>query len=122
MFRKSSFWVLFAIGFMGCVGFAYKYFPRAYPIVNLRVTMDRGAAMASAAQLARKFRWEPQDFRQAASFQLDQSVQNFVELEAGGREGFSRMLQQGNYSPYTWQVRHFQQHQIKTTRIFSAYY
>ncbi len=49
----------------------------------------------------------PPDYRQAASFGLDEETQTFVELEGGGKEAFTRMMRDGLYAAYTWRVRHF---------------
>ena len=40
------------------------------------------------------------------------------ELEAGGNEAFSAMLAGALYAPYKWQVRPFQQGEIRQVRIF----
>ena len=42
-------------------------------------------AVRLARQLAETRGWGPADFRQAASFSVDRRVQNFIELEAGGK-------------------------------------
>ncbi|MCP4656149.1 MAG: CPBP family intramembrane metalloprotease, partial [bacterium] len=59
----------------------------------------------------------PEGFEQAAAFRLDDSVQAFVELEAGGKEAFREMLSAGLYSPYTWRVRHFKPGETTETEL-----
>jgi membrane protease YdiL (CAAX protease family) len=56
---------------------------------------------------------EPADFRQAATFgQTDPQVQTYVELEGGGPEAFARLVSDGPYRPYVWQVRHFAEGEV----------
>ena len=117
MFRKPWFWVAFVLFAAACAGFGIANFPRAFPIVTLDLVMDREAALDAAAGLADRFNWGPTERRHAASFELDRGVQSFVELEAGGREAFSRMLAEGLYSPYTWQVRHFAEFETNETLV-----
>jgi len=117
MFRKPVFWILFSLVFLGCVVFSYKYFATAFPIVELDLRIDRKTALESARDLAEKFNWGKEDFKQAALFAVDSRVQNFVELEAGGQEAFGKMLQEGFYSPYTWRVRLFKEGEINETNI-----
>jgi len=92
---------------IGAAFFCLRYFPDAFPILNLDLRMDRPASLAAARQLAERQPFAPTNYQQAASFDRDWSVQTYVELEAGGREAFQAMLQSGLYEPYTWSVRHF---------------
>ena len=112
MFRKPVFWILFGLVFVGCVVFTFKYFSAAFPIVTLDLRMDRKSAFDSARDLAEKYDWAVEDYKQAASFGVDGQVQNFVELEAGGQEAFRKMIEEGLYSPYNWRVRHFKEGEI----------
>ncbi len=117
MFRKSWFWIgLVALSILGAL-FSYHFFDKAFPIVNLDLKMDRAFALSSAGQLDAKFQWAPTGFRQAASFDLDNTVQNFVELEAGGKPAFASMISGGLYSPYVWTVRHFKEAETREVRI-----
>jgi len=79
--------------------------------------MDRQAAIKTAQELADKYGWGPDEFKQAATFQVDNQVKNFVELEVGGAEAFARMMQQELYSPYTWRIRHFKEGETNETLI-----
>jgi len=117
MFRKPWFWVAFVLFATACAVFGIVNFPKAFPIVTLDLEMDREGAREAAAGFADRFGWGPAERRQTASFDLDRGVQSFVELEAGGREAFSRMLAEGLYSPYTWQVRHFAEFETNETLI-----
>ncbi|MDZ7359735.1 MAG: CPBP family glutamic-type intramembrane protease [candidate division KSB1 bacterium] len=117
MFRKPIFWLALSAASIGAVIFTVKYFSEAFPIVTLDLQMNREQALAAARELAQKHQWTPAEFKQAASFRLDQEVQNFVELEGGGKEAFGRMLKEGLYSPYTWRVRHFKEGETHETLI-----
>jgi hypothetical protein len=117
MFRSRWLWLLFILGSAACAVFAYALFPAAFPLVTLDIEMDRALALDKSRELAERFNWGPSDYRQAASFGLDQRVQNFVELEAGGTEAFRRMLSEELYSPYTWRVRHFKEGETLETSI-----
>jgi membrane protease YdiL (CAAX protease family) len=117
MFRKPIFWLALSAASIGAVIFTVKYFSEAFPIVTLDLQMNREQALEAARQLAEKNDWKPAGFKQAASFRLDQEVQNFVELEGGGKEAFARMLKDSLYSPYTWRVRHFKEGETHETLI-----
>jgi len=117
MFRKPIFWLALSAASIGAVIFTVKYFSEAFPIVTLDLQMNREQALEAARQSAQKYQWKPEDFKQAASFRLDQEVQNFVELEGGGKEAFARMLKDSLYSPYTWRVRHFKEGETHETLI-----
>ena len=118
MFRKPLFWIVFALVFIASVLFIVRYFSSAFPIVTLDLSMDRTTALESAAELAQQQNWGPTEYKQAASFRLDTSVQNFVELEGGGVKAFRDMLGNDLYSPYTWNVRHFKEGETNETRIY----
>ena len=66
-------------------------------------------ALQSAKELAKKYNWGQEKFKQAASFRLDNRVQHFVELEIGGAEAFTKMLQDKLYFPYSWYIRNFKE-------------
>lgn len=117
MFRKPVFWVAFTIVAVACLSFAFVNFPRAFPIVSVDIEMDRGTALAEAEELATRFGWGPEAARDAASFDLDQQLQSFVELEAGGTEAFSRMLGEELCWPYSWRVRRFAEFDANETEI-----
>lgn len=110
MFRKTATWIVLVLISIGCTVFAFFYFSEAFPIVNIDLQMDRETALEKAGQLAEERNWAlTEDFRQAASFGVDSQVQTFVELEAGGREAFVEMMEDGLYLPYRWTVRHFRE-------------
>jgi len=117
MFRKPIFWLALTLASAGAIFFSVQYFSKAFPLVALDLQMDRETALESARPLAQKYNWKPEAFELAATFGVDQEVQNFVELEAGGSEAFGKMLTEGLYSPYTWKVRHFKENETHEVLI-----
>lgn len=120
MTRRPALWVLLCLGSIAGAWFAWRTFPSAFPLVNLDLRMDRAHALAAAESLAQAHGWgplTPGHTRLAATFDLDENTQTFVELEGGGKEAFTRMLHDGLYEAYTWRVRRFQAGQANETQI-----
>src|SRR5262245_28725205 len=121
MTRKPALWIGLIIVSIASAVFAWRYFPGAFPIVSLDLRMDRSSALASARALAAERRVGPPDFREAASFSLDNAVQTFVELEGGGKPAFTALVADRWYSPYHWHVRHFREREKhESTFTFAA--
>jgi hypothetical protein len=110
-------WIVLALVALAAAVVGIRYFPQAFSIVALDIRMDREAALAAARGLMERDHLGPPDFRQAASFGLDDEAQTFVELEGGGKETFTRMMRDGMYSAYTWRVRHFKEGETNETTI-----
>lgn len=115
--RSKPFWILLGLVSLLAALFSFQYFSRAFPVVHLDIRMDRSGALEQARLLAERQGWGPPGFSQAASFQLEQEVQNFVELEGGGKEAFGRLLTEGLYAPYQWRVRHYREQDVNSTEI-----
>ncbi len=115
--KRPAFWILLALISLAATAAAYHYFPRAFSIVALDITMTRERALTDAAAIAARDRLGPSDYRQAASFALDSEAQTFVELEGGGKTAFTNMLRERLYSAYTWRVRHFREGETNETLI-----
>jgi hypothetical protein len=107
MTRKPALWVVLAIASAAAAVFAWQNFTRAFPLLSVDIRMDRQAALERARSLAAERRIGPADFRDAASFSLDDSVQTFVELEGGGKPAFATLVADRQFAPYRWHVRHF---------------
>jgi len=107
--RKPIFWVGFILLSLACIAFTVKFFSKAIPIVNIDIKMDRSSALQKANQMAKKFGWGPTEYRQSASFNVDQMTKIFVELEGGGKNEFVKMIKNELYMPYQWIVRHFKE-------------
>ncbi|MEP7304871.1 MAG: hypothetical protein ABJA98_05085 [Acidobacteriota bacterium] len=117
MVKRPLFWVLFALVSLGAAGVGIRYFPQAFPIVALDISMNRDQALAEARAIMMRDGRGPADYRQAASFAGDEEAQTFVELEGGGKDVFARMLREGIYSAYTWRVRQFKEGETNETTI-----
>ncbi len=115
--KRPGFWLVFAAAAALAALAAYRYFPKAFSIVALEITMDREAAQAAARALMARDGLGPAGYRQAASFALDSDTQTFVELEGGGKDAFTRMLREDLYAAYTWRVRHFREGDANETII-----
>ena len=117
MFRRPVFWAAFAAFSAACAVFAVVNFPRAFSIVELDLEMDRTAALSEARRLAGELGWGPTDYRQAASFRVDDRARSFVELEGGGPEAFAGLLRDGPFHPYQWVVRHFRGGEVREAEV-----
>lgn len=117
MFRTRIFWIGFVLASLLATFFSVRYFSTAFPLLAINVRMDRDAALAAARDLAQRNAWPPAGFDQAVSFGGDAEVQNFIELEGGGKQELARILRDGLYFPYTWTARHFKEGEAHETRI-----
>lgn len=115
--NRPAFWVAFAVISIGAAFVGIRYFPRAFSIVSLDITMDRDRALGEARTIAQRNRLGPPGFREAASFALDTEAQTFIELEGGGKEAFTAMMRSGLYAAYTWRVRHFREGETNESTI-----
>jgi hypothetical protein len=115
--KRPGFWLLLALASLLSAFAAWHYFPQAFSIVSLDITMDRDAALRDARATMAREQLGPANYRQASSFALDDEVQTFVELEGGGKDAFTRMLRDGLYSAYTWRVRHFREGDPNETTV-----
>ncbi|MBN2281443.1 MAG: CPBP family intramembrane metalloprotease [Candidatus Marinimicrobia bacterium] len=118
MTRKPIFWIGLIILFIVGAIFSFYYFDKANPIVNLDIKMDRESALEQALKISEKFDLGPNSYRQAATFTLDNALQNYVELELGGAAAFNEVISGDLYSPFTWQVRHFKPEETNEVTIF----
>ena len=115
--RRPLFWIILSSTFLGGTVFSIKYFSKAFPIVNLNISMDRKEALLAAQQLAQKYAWGPKGFEQTASFSADEMTKNFIELEGGGKKTLNNIIKEKYYAPYTWSVRHFKEFSPNETII-----
>ena len=115
--RRPAFWLILAVFSILSAVVAVRYFPRAFSIVALDITMDREQALAQARDVMARESLGPAGYRQAASFSLDGDAQTFIELEGGGKDAFTAMMKNGLYSAYTWRVRQFKEGETHETTI-----
>jgi hypothetical protein len=71
--------------------------------------MDRNQALTTADEMGKKYNLGPQGHRTAVMFHTDTFTKTFVELEAGGKDALTTMMEKNLFMPYTWKVRHFQE-------------
>src|SRR4029079_10268722 len=112
--RRPIFWMALAALSVAATWIGIRYFPQAFSIVALDITMDRGHALDAAREIGARDllpphaghtdaavdRLGPSGFSQAASFGGDDEAQTFVELEGGGKDAFTRMLRDKLYAAY----------------------
>jgi hypothetical protein len=115
--RRPAFWIVLSLLSIGAVFVGVHYFPQAFSILALDITMDRAHALDAARQVAARDGLGPSDYSEAASFTGDDEAQTFVELEGGGKAAFTRMLRENLYAAYTWRVRHFKSGETNETTI-----
>jgi hypothetical protein len=115
--RRPAFWIFLTVVAIAAVAVGVRFFPRAFSIVALNITMDREHALADARRVMARDSLGPVGYRQAASFTGDDEAQTFVELEGGGKEAFTRMLREQLYAAYTWRVRQFKEGETNETTI-----
>ncbi len=108
---RPLFWITFIFTSIGCAFVAYTFFPKAFSIINVPITMDRSQALNEAKAIASSNHFTPLEAQETAIFQTDYLVQFFVELDAGGKEAFEKMMRDNLYQPYTWQVRFYQEYE-----------
>ena len=118
--RRPAFWIALALLSVGAAVVGVRYFPQAFSIVALDITMDRGRALEQARAIAARDGLGPAGYRQAASFSGNQEAQTFVELEGGGKETFTRLLRDRLYDAFQWRVRHFKEGETNETAIHFA--
>src|ERR1700737_338297 len=99
MTKKAAFWILLTVVSVGCAIFSWRYFTRAFPLLTLDIRMDRQSALDRARELASGQQLGPPEYRDAASFSLDEATQTFVELEGGGKPAFNALVGDRRFTP-----------------------
>lgn len=115
---KPYLWFLFITCSLLSIFLSYRYFSQAFPIVDVTLTMDRAQALEKAAQLTTTYNIGPIQYSQAASFNVDSQVKNYVEISLGGAAAFKKMLQEHYFYPYQWSVRHFKEYTINEVTLY----
>ena len=100
MYRKPLLWLVLVAVCLGAAVYSWQVFPQAFPLVNVELTMNRGAALDSARARAERLGLGPEAYSQAAAFRTDSETKRFVELEGGGTDALRRMMETGRYRPY----------------------
>ncbi len=117
IFYRPWFWISFSVAAGIAASFSFVYFPQAIPLLDLSITMNREQALEQAQEVAKRYGLGPVDYEQAAYFTCDNHVQNYIELEAGGKQVWQKIIREGLYQPYGWCVRHFKEGDVNETLI-----
>ena len=115
--RKPAFWIAYALLALLCAGIAWRLFPLAIPLISLDIKLARHEAIAKAETIARERKLVPDGARAAAQFRNDQSAQNYVELEGGGKPAFARLVEGASYAPFWWDVRLFKPGEVTEATV-----
>lgn len=118
IFEKPRFWIAFSIASALLLAFTWHFFPKAIPLMQLTITMDREQAITEAGNLARQYGWGPGDAQTSTSFDTDSTTKTFVELAGGGQQAFTQMVHNGWYMPYVWNVRLFKEYVTQETHVY----
>jgi hypothetical protein len=110
--KSRSFWVSFILVSFGAAFLSHKYMDKVYSLVNLVITVDRQQVLANAQELAKELQWDIAGYQNVTSFENEDDLQCFVELEAGGKDAFVDMFQSQMYHPYHWHVRFFKEKEV----------
>ena len=116
--RSPLFWTFLVIGFLGASFFSYHYFSKAFPIVSVDLLMDRAHAIEKAALLGSQYTIGPVSYHTAIDFDTDNNVKRYIELEAGGKEMLTELIQKHWYEIYVWRVRHFNEYNPHEATFF----
>jgi len=110
---KKNIWILLTLLLAASIGFIYKYFDQAMPFVRVAITMDANEARVKSRALAELYGWDVAGYDEVATFQNNNKLQAFVELEGGGKKAFIDMIEEGYHQPYNWVVRFYKPAEIK---------
>ncbi|MEP7208382.1 MAG: CPBP family intramembrane glutamic endopeptidase [Casimicrobiaceae bacterium] len=105
--RRTGFWIAYALIAAIALGVALKLFPLAIPLLELDIRMTRHEAVTRAEAIAQSLALAPDHVRSAVRFVHDDTMQNYVELEGGGKRAFAELIASNAYAPYVWEVRLF---------------
>ncbi|HEY0778448.1 MAG TPA: CPBP family intramembrane glutamic endopeptidase, partial [Gemmatirosa sp.] len=108
------------LGTLLCVAATVGLFARAYPMVDVGLTLDRAGAIARARSLAAAAGFAPARADAAAQFQSDDSLSTYVDFTAGGADSV-RALAHGRDLPlYRWVVRLYRPGDVHETQVAFA--
>lgn len=105
--RSTPFWMTFVLlSLLSCVG-AFILLPRAFPIIQIPLTINRTQAIDRANTVLSANNLNSTHSKTTASFIQNKFVQTFIELEGGGKDYFTHMMHTNLYQPYLWHIRYF---------------
>ncbi len=115
--RRPVFWIGYALLALLCAAAARHLFPLAIPLVSLDIKLARHDAIVKAETIARERSLVPEGARAAAQFRNDQSAQNYIELEGGGKPAFTRLVAGTSFAPFWWEVRLFKPGEVTEATV-----
>ena len=86
--------------------------------LKVDVSMDRSAAIATAVEQSKSFSLISEHTKHAVMYAFDDTLRNYVELKAGGRDVFQSIIDEKITSPYYWSVRIFKEQTIAEARFY----
>ena len=114
--RRPAFWLVLAVFSIASAVVAVRYFPRAFSIVALDITMDREQALAQARDVMARESLGPPDIARPPRSRSTVRRRPSSSWKAGGKDAFTAMLKNGLYSAYSWRVRQFKEGEPHETR------
>lgn len=113
------------LGTLLCIAVTVGLFARAYPMVDVGLTLDRGGAITRARSLAvaagfAPTRAEPVRADAAARFATDDSLSTYVDFAAGGPDSVRALVHGREVPLYRWIVRLYRPGDVSETRIAFA--
>lgn len=115
---RRQFWACFIMVSAVAGWLSYHYIGQVYSLVTIPITADRHDALANAYKIGQALGWDLDSYQQMTSFESEDELQCFVELEAGGKDAFVRMFQSGDYHPYQWHVRFFKEKEVVEMHVW----
>ena len=115
--RRRGFWLAYAVLAIAAAAVAWRLFPLAIPLVSLDIKLARHDAVDAARVIAGKLDLAPPAARSAVRFAHDDTTQNYIELEGGGKPAFAALMAGDVYAPYWWEVRLFAPGAIKEALV-----
>lgn len=110
--KQYNFWFVFIVLSFLAAALSYQYGHQVFSFVSLSISTDKKQILENAQKLAAELNWNVEHYHHVISFDSQDDLQCFVELEAGGKEAFVDLFQSGKYDPFYWNVRFFKEKEI----------
>ena len=92
--------------------FIFSFWNKSFSSLNVNVEMNRHAAINEAVDKSKSISLIQNNSRNAAIYNFDSELRDYIELKQGGREEFQDIIDQNIYSPFYWSVRIFEENKI----------
>jgi len=90
--RRPVFWIAYVALAAIALVVAWRLFPQAIPLVHLDIKLARHEAVDLARSVATQRDLAPSNARTAVRFAHDDAMQNYIELEGGGKAAFTKLI------------------------------